>query len=229
MTQSLRISVIIPALNESQQIASTIESAKAAGFDEIIVVDGGSTDDTLAQSKDADIAMSSQPGRAIQQNAGAEVATGDVLFFLHADCQPNPKSAEAIRQVMAKDRSVIAGAFRQHIDARGWRYRWLEWGNRQRVRWFGMAYGDQGLFIRRPVFENLSRFAPLPLMEDVDLMVRLRGLGTFVLLEPELIVSARRWQKRGVFRQTLRNWSLLLAYFCGVSPERLARFYRHVR
>lgn len=229
MTQALRISVVIPTLNESAQIAATIAAAHAAGFDEIIVVDGGSTDDTVACSTQAQQVLTSFPGRAIQQNTGAGVATGDVLFFLHADCRPHLDSARAIRQVLRDDPQIVAGAFRQYIDAPGWRFRLLAWGNRQRVRWFHMAYGDQGIFIRRAVFENLGRFAPLPLMEDVELMRKLRGHGLLVLLPQPLTVSARRWQKRGVLRTTLRNWLLLTAYLCGISPERLANFYRHVR
>jgi len=229
MTSSLRISVVIPALNEAAQIATTIAAACDAGFDEIIVVDGGSTDDTMACSAQAHRVLTSFPGRALQQNAGAGIATGDVLFFLHADCRPHLDSARAIRQVLRDVPKIVAGAFHQHIDAPGWRFRLLEWGNRQRVRWFQMAYGDQGIFIRRAMFQELGGFAPLPLMEDVDLMRRLRGHGRLVLLPPPLTVSARRWQKRGVLRTTLRNWLLLTAYFCGISPEKLANFYRHVR
>ena len=124
---------------------------------------------------------------------------------------------------------TVGGCFQQRIEADGWAYRWLERGNAWRVRWLGMAYGDQGIFIRRSVFERLGRFPDVKLMEDVLLMKRLRGAGRFVLLPERLLVSARRWQRHGIVRQTLRNWMLLTFATCGVSPSCLARFYPNSR
>jgi rSAM/selenodomain-associated transferase 2 len=224
----MRLTVIIPALNESPNIAAAMASARDAGFDEIIVVDGGSTDDTVANAATAYRVLTSPSGRAIQQNHGAAAATGDVLCFLHADCRLHPDSGRLMREVL-RDEHVIGGCFTQRIDAPGWKYRWLEWGNRQRVLWRQMAYGDQGIFLRRDVFDAVGRFPEWPLMEDVELMRRLRGRGRFVILPTPLVVSARRWQKRGVIRQTLLNWSLLWQFAQGVSPEELAKQYRPVR
>jgi rSAM/selenodomain-associated transferase 2 len=233
----MNVSAIIPTLNEASHIAETIAAARSARFDEIIVVDGGSTDGTLeiARSEAEGLqplgflrALTSSPGRAAQQNLGAAYSRGEVLCFLHADCQPAPGAADAIRASLADPR-VIGGCFVQRIDADGWRYRVLEWGNLRRVLWFGLAYGDQGIFVQRHVFAAIGGFPDWPLMEDVELSRRLRGRGRFVVLRQPLAVSARRWQKRGVVRQTLRNWLLLALFFAGVSPERLARFYPHVR
>jgi rSAM/selenodomain-associated transferase 2 len=224
----MRLSVIIPALNEAPHIATAIAAARAAGFDEILVVDGGSTDDTLAHAVTADVVLTSPPGRAIQQNLGAETATGDVLCFLHADCRPHPDSGRAIRSALA-DESVIGGCFTQRIEAKGFGYRLLEWGNRQRVVWRRMAYGDQGIFLRGEVFEAVGQFPEWRLMEDVELMRRLRGRGRFVVLPTPLAVSARRWQQRGIVRQTLLNWSLLWRFYRGTSPDDLARHYQAVR
>ncbi|MDZ4686954.1 MAG: TIGR04283 family arsenosugar biosynthesis glycosyltransferase [Planctomycetaceae bacterium] len=224
----MRLTAVIPTLNEAPHIAGAIASARTAEFDEIIVVDGGSTDDTVARASAADIVLSSPPSRATQQNLGAAAATGDVLCFLHADCRPHPDSGRAIRAALA-DETIIGGCFAQHIDALGWRYRLLEWGNRQRVLWRQMAYGDQGIFLCRDAFDTVGRFPDWPLMEDVELMRRLRGRGRFVVLPTPLTVSARRWQKRGVVRQTLLNWSLLWRFYRGASPEELARHYRAVR
>jgi rSAM/selenodomain-associated transferase 2 len=168
------------------------------------------------------------PGRAVQQNLGAAHAHGDVLCFLHADCQPAVGAADAIRAALA-DPQFVAGCFVQRINAAGWPYRLLEFGNLRRVLWCGLAYGDQGIFIRRDVFQSLDGFPAWRLMEDVELMRRLRGRGRFAVLRPPLTVSARRWQKRGIVRQTLRNWTLLAMYYAGVPADRLAEFYAHVR
>ncbi len=225
---TISISVIIPTLNEAPRIAELIAATRQVGECEIIVVDGGSTDGTLERATSADIVLSSEPGRAKQQNAGAAASCGEVLLFLHADCQLPAGAFEAIRAALQDERTV-GGCFRQWIEGEGRLYRWLERGNAWRVNWLGMAYGDQGIFIRKGVFEELGRFADVTLMEDVLLMKRLRRRGRFVLLDERLSVSARRWQRHGIVRQTLRNWLLLTFALCGVSPNRLARFYPNTR
>ena len=222
------ISIIIPTLNEAANIAGLIEQMRGIGECEIIVVDGGSADDTCQRAIQADRVLNSPPGRARQQNLGAEECRGDVLLFLHADCRLPSTALDAIRQALADDR-VVGGCFEQRLDARGVRYRLIEWGNAWRVRLFKLAYGDQAIFVRRAVFESLGRFPELPLMEDVFLMKRLRRAGRFVLSPDRLTVSTRRWQRHGVIRQTLRNWTLLSLALCGVSPDRLARFYPQAR
>ena len=222
------ISIIIPTLNEAANIADLIEQTRGIGDCEIIVVDGGSTDDTCQRAIHADRVLNSPPGRARQQNLGAERCRGEVLLFLHADCRLPSTALDSIRQVLA-DYRVVGGCFEQRLDARGVRYRLIERGNAWRVRLFKLAYGDQAIFVRRAVFESLGRFPELPLMEDVFLMKRLRRAGRFVLLPDRLTVSTRRWQRHGVIRQTLRNWTLLTLALCGVPPDRLARFYPTTR
>lgn len=226
----VRLSAIIPTWNEAVNIAGTVAAIRSAGFDEIVVVDGGSQDETvaMAEATGADHIIVSAPGRGHQQNRGAEVATGDVFCFLHADCVPHIDSGRRLRQEFA-DLSVSAACFIQQIDAEGWAYRLLEWGNLCRVLWWGSAYGDQGLCIRRKVFERLGGFPEWRLMEDVELCRRLRGQGRFRVLDVPLKVSARRWQKRGIIRQTLINWTLLTLFHLGVPPDDLARFYQHIR
>jgi rSAM/selenodomain-associated transferase 2 len=224
----MRISVIIPTLNEAANIADLIAQTRDIGDCEIVVVDGGSTDDTCRQAVNADRVLNSPPGRARQQNLGAASCRGDVLLFLHADCRLPSTALDAIRAALADGR-VVGGCFQQHLDSPGLRYRWIERGNVWRVRLFKLAYGDQAIFVRRTVFENLGRFPELRLMEDVFLMKRLRRTGRFVLLPDRLTVSIRRWKKHGVIRQTLRNWLLLSLALCGVSTDRLARFYPNTR
>ena len=221
----MKYSVIIPVLNEEATIAEAIERAWSAGAGEVIVCDGGSRDATVRRAAALPCRLiHSSPGRAVQQNAAAAAAVGDVLVFLHADCWLEPGGLEPIAAGLADGRTA-GGAFRQRIDAAGLIYRLLERGNACRVRWLRLPYGDQGIFVRRDVFESLGRFPQIPLMEDVRFMRAFRRRWRPLLLPGPLHVSARRWQRSGPIRQTLRNWSLLAAEACGVPPDRLQRYY----
>ena len=225
----MRLSVIIPAWNESRVIGRAIASAVAAGASEVLVVDGGSDDGTVQRAMQAGARVISSPrGRALQQNAGAERSDGEALLFLHAD---NWLSADALRQIVTAlaDPRAQYGAFRQSIAAAGAGYRLLEYGNWFRARFLGRPYGDQGLFVRRELFFRVGGFPEVPLMEDLLLAAALRGEARPVLLPGPLYVSARRWQQVGVLRQTLRNWTLLWAHRCGVTPQRLACYYPPLR
>ena len=222
------VSVIIPALNESANIAAAVESARNAGVEQVIVSDGGSQDDTveIAKKHGAQVIFS-DPGRAIQQNAGAVEAHGEILLFLHADCQLPADAVTQIANLITEGRASF-GAFRQEIDASGWGYRCLSAGNAARVRYLGLAYGDQGIFVKRELFQQVGGFPAEPLMEEVVLMKRLRENGPAALLTGPLKVDARRWQSRGIVTQTLRNWCMLAAFQLGVSPKKLVQFYpRH--
>lgn len=225
-TANVRISVIIPTLNEAPAIGRAAASAWQAGADEVIVVDGGSDDQTaeIAQAANCHV-LSSNRGRAVQQNAGAAEATGDVLLFLHADNWFSESACTQIRDALA-DNAQLGGAFRQRIDARGIGYRLLEYGNAWRVRWLGLPYGDQAIFLRREAFERLGGFPEVRLMEDLLLMKQMRRQARPLLLPGPVFVSPRRWQKHGIVRQTLRNWWLLTAHKFGRSPDQLASCYR---
>ena len=228
MSQSkpLSVSVVIPALNEAEQITRAVETALAAGAAEVIVADGGSSDNTaeLAAAAGATV-VTSAAGRAVQQNAGAAGAKGDVLIFQHADNWCGPATVEQIRAALA-DCSIQGGAFRQRIEADGWLFRLLETGNALRVRIRRLPFGDQGIFMRREFFTKLGGFPEEPLMEDVLLMRAFRRGAKPVLLKGPHYVCARRWQRHGVVRQTLRNWRIQLAHWFGASPSALARSYR---
>ena len=222
----MNVSVIIPAINEAEHIGVAVVRAYEAGAAEVIVADGGSSDVTreIARRHRARV-VDSPSGRARQQNFAAAEASSSVLLFQHAD---NHLSADCINQVKSamQDERCQFGAFRQRIDAAGCPFRLLEWGNAWRVRKLGIAYGDQAIFVRRELFERIGGFPEVPWMEDLILMKQLRPHGRPVLLEGPVSVSARRWIRHGVIRQTLRNWSLVAAFQMGVSPERLARRYR---
>lgn len=223
----MRLSIVIPTLNEASGIEQKLRHALALQPQEVIVADGQSEDGTveLARSSGATV-VSSERGRGRQLNAGARAATGDVLLFLHADCWLEPQSADQIA-VALRDEKVIGGAFQQRIDHDRPIFRWLERGNAARVRWRRMPYGDQGIFVRRSAFESAGGFADVRLMEDVLLMREFRRRGWRIELLPGPIhVDPRRWLKHGVVRQTLRNWTLLAGLRLGISPDRLAQFYQ---
>lgn len=221
----MSVSIIIPALNEGAIIFDVVRRAQATGPQEVIVADGGSQDATAALAESAGVkVLCTARGRASQQNAAARVAAGEILLFLHADTH---LAADGVRQIerACADARVGCGAFRQSIDAPGFAYRLLERGNAWRAARRGLPYGDQGIFVRRALFDAVGGFPELKLMEDVFLMRQLRRRVWPVLLPGPLYVSARRWQRHGVVHQTLRNWSLLAAARAGVHPDRLARFY----
>jgi rSAM/selenodomain-associated transferase 2 len=221
----LTVSIIIPTLNEAENIGSAITRAWQTGPREVIVVDGGSSDATCTIAAAHQCLLLQGPrGRGVQQNLAARHARGEVLLFLHADTWLEPGALEQVTSAL-DDRRVLAGAFCQQIDAPGRRYRLLERGNALRAGRWGRPFGDQGIFVRREMFERVGGFPEVALLEDVLLMRRVRRYGWPVLLPGPIHVSPRRWQREGVVRQTLRNWLLLTAATLGVSPARLAAFY----
>ena len=217
------ITVVIPALNEEQAIGRSVHSAVSAGATEVIVSDGGSGDHTVERAAEAGASsvVRSLPGRGVQMNSAAHLASGIFILFLHAD---NELSEQALSQICVHE-DAVWGAFQQQIDSRRRVYRLIEWGNDLRVRWRKVPFGDQGMFVRRSLFEELRGFAEIPLMEDVELSHRLRKIDAPVLLQGPLQISARRWEKKGVVRQTLTNWMIQLSYSRGVSVEQLAQKY----
>lgn len=224
------LSVVIPTLNEQDHIVRAIASAQAleSGWDgpvEVVVADGGSGDRTVELATRADAAvLTTDPGRGRQLRRGIEASSGELVVMLHADTHLAPAAGAQLNRAM-HDAAIACGAFRQQIDAPGRLYRWLERGNAHRVTRWGLPYGDQAIFARREWLDEVGGVRDLPLMEDVELMDRLRKRTKPVLLDGPLHVSARRWQQSGVVRRTAWNWAMLTAYRAGVSPERLARWY----
>lgn len=219
------LSVVIPTLNEAGTIEPTLRSLKGQKDIEAIVADGGSTDATVEIARCMETSVvSARPGRGRQMNAGAAVARGEALLFLHADTE----LPEGFQQQVwaALERGAIAGAFRLKIAADNRSLRWIEWGANLRSRRFEMPYGDQGLFVQSDQFYRIGGFPDWPLMEDYELCRRLRKLGRISIASSAVRTSARRWSKLGPWRTTLVNQLCVLGFHLGVPPKRLARLYR---
>lgn len=224
----VKVSIVIPVINESGQISQSVQRAWESGASQVIVVDGGSTDSTPEIVRELDCQLvESLPGRAIQMNAGARVATGNVVVFLHADNWLVEDGCEQIRLALSSN-SKTFGGFKQVIEHPRAVYRLIAWGNGMRLKCQGLIYGDQAFFIRREDFEAIGGFPQQALMEDFEISRRLRKrkLGQPCLLMGPTFVSARRWETAGPIRQTVRNWFLSLAYRLGASPEWVSSRYR---
>jgi len=223
-----RLSVVIPTLNEGETLRATIAAARSSDV-ELVVVDGGSTDGTLAVADElADRVLTSSRGRAIQLNAGARATVGDVLLFLHADTLLPTGYVVAVRTALA-DPACVGGRFDVTLDADGKAYRVIERLINLRSRLTGIATGDQAMFVQRAVFDALGGFPNLPLMEDLALSRKLKQSGHVAALRARVVSSARRWQRHGVVRTVLLMWLLRAAYYLGVSPLYLARIYSSAR
>ncbi len=222
---ALKISVVIPVINEAPLIGDAIQSVWAAGVDQVIVVDGGSIDQTrqIASQQSCEW-LESKPGRALQQNVGAAAADGDLILFLHVDTTLPGDAGSQLRNAVTGVRGY--GGFRQQIMNQRRIFRWIENGNARRVGRSGMVYGDQGLFVTRTTWQEHGPFPVEPLLEDYLLSKRLRTSLKPVLLPGPLLVNARRWEQYGALRQTVRNKLITLGYGLGVSPKRLAACYR---
>jgi rSAM/selenodomain-associated transferase 2 len=227
----MTISVIIPTLHEEKALPETLSRLRHPAFSEVLVVDGGSRDKTVA-----DIAlahpltrvMNTPTGRARQMNAGASVSKGELLLFLHADTLLPPTAAEDITHTMA-DTRFVGGRF----DARLIPDRGLLWVVGRMMSWrsrlTGIATGDQALFVRRKVFADLGGFPDIPIMEDIAFCRRLKRAGRVAALRSCVMTSGRRWERHGAIRTILLMWWLRLLFYWGASPDRLKRMYGDAR
>lgn len=225
-----RFSIIIPVLHEGKEINDLIgdlREMEGAQESELIVVDGSSEKDTLQAIADGDIrGLSSPPGRGRQMNAGAAVAAGNILIFLHADTRLPADALKQIDQVMETEK-YLGGAFNIGIRSHRWIYQLIGSIASLRSRITRIPYGDQAIFIRKDTFLRLGCYPEIPLMEDVALMRRIKKSGGRIYIIHQCVAtSPRRWAEEGVLYTTLRNWFLLTAYYLGVSPEKLTRHYR---
>lgn len=225
----MRISIIVPALNEQECIAETLRSLQQLeGEKEIVVVDGGSRDETrtLAAREGAKV-LTAPAGRGMQMHAGALEAVGDVLWFVHADTVAPPHALDEIRKHL-EDASVVGGNFGLLFDGPTRAARQLT-TIYPMLRILGLCYGDSGIFVRREIYDRIGGFRALALFEDLDLLRRLRKAGRFVHLRSKIRTSSRRFEGRN-FAVVWLNWTALqILYWSGISPNRLARWYGHAR
>lgn len=233
------VDIIMPVLNEAVEIGQHLGQLRQdPSLNALIVVDGGSRDGTrdIAQSLSDDGAhtggatlrlIDAPRGRALQMNAGAVESRADVLLFLHADTRLPTGAIEQVRSAIAG--GATWGRFDTHLDGEHALFRVIEWFMNARSALTHVATGDQALFVRSDVFHMLGGYAPIALMEDVELCSRLKWVGRPARLRPAVVVSTRRWRAGGIVRTVALMWSLRLLYWFGVAPVRLQRFYKASR
>lgn len=225
----MRISVIVPVLNEEGVLAATLAAARGPAVCEVIVVDGGSSDATVSVARrGVDRVITSERGRAIQMNAGASVASGDVLLFVHADTLLPAGFDAAIVGVLANG-EYVGGRFDVSLVPSSPLLYVTQGLINLRSRWTRIATGDQAIFVRRRVFEEVGGFPAIPLMEDLAFSRALKRKGSIACLREQVATSSRRWLQDGVVRTIVLMWSLRFLFFCGVSPAKLHHLYRDTR
>lgn len=224
MTQ-YNISIIIPVLNEAAIIKSTLLKLLKHQGVEIIVVDGGSQDNTtnIVQQTGAKL-ITVTGGKAVQMNQGADIAQSELLLFLHGDTSLPPNFIHLVKETL-KQPKVVAGAFELTINSAEKSLRWVELMVKIRSHLFRLPYGDQGIFIRKKVFEQIGGYRNLAIMEDFDLIQRLKCQGVVAIASGQVITSGRRWQKLGVWKTTTINQLVIVGYYLGVSPTKLKSLY----
>jgi rSAM/selenodomain-associated transferase 2 len=226
---AMRISIVIPVLNEEKSIAETVAALMPLKPHELIIVDGGSSDRTHEICSRLDVTVLSSPrGRGLQMNHGARQATGDVLLFLHADTRLPGSSIDDIRGAL-RNPQCVGGRFDVQLDGVHWMLGVIGAMISMRSRMSRVATGDQGIFVRRGIFAELGGYPDIPLMEDVAFSRALKRRGAVACLRSRVITSARRWEKQGIWRTILKMWLLKLLYLVGVSPVRLKRYYGDAR
>ena len=227
----MKISVVIPVLNERVNLPLAIESVREAmAGAEIIVVDGGSTDGTMEwlRRQPGIRIMDALRGKGIQQNTGARIAGGDVLLFLHADCRLPMDAGTEIAEAL-RHSDVAGGCFSARWSSDSAALRFHAFGMNLRTRLFKRCYGDQAIFVRKSVFDRCGGFPDWPLFEDAELVSRMKRTGRFRVLRSAVTMSARRFEKAGILRGVLLVYILQIGYLLGVSPVRLKKWFADIR
>ena len=225
----MKTSIIIPTLNEARYLSETLAQIQQLSSHEIIISDGGSNDNTLKiASKFTQNLIKGSAGRALQMNAGAQIATGELLLFLHADSYIERASYQKMLAAMKKP-EVLGGAFSLLIDSDRWALQIINQFANLRSRYLGRAYGDQAFFVKKHVFQEMKGFTEFPICEDLDFYKRLKFLGPVVLLKEEVLTSPRRWINEGIWFTTIRNILIATLFELGFPPRILTKWYQTIR
>ena len=221
----MKVSIIVPTLNEELVLENTLTHIQQLSPHELIVSDGGSNDYTYRiADRFSHRVITGSAGRALQMNAGANEATGDLLLFLHADSRIEPESYRKMLEYM-KNPKWIGGAFTLCIESGKWSLKLIALLANIRSKYFGVAYGDQGFFVRKEVFNDMNGFSPIPICEDLDFYYRLRKKGSVILLKEKAHTSPRRWINEGIFFTTARNFFIAVLFGLGFPPHILTKWY----
>ena len=225
----MKVSIIVPTLNEELVLEKTLTQFQQLSPHELIVSDGGSDDDTRnIAGRFSHRVITGSAGRALQMNVGADEATGDILLFLHADSRIEPESYRKMQQCMQNPK-WIGGAFTLCIESGKWSLKLIALLANIRSKYFGLAYGDQGFFVRKEVFKDMNGFSPIPICEDLDFYYRLRKKGSVILLKEKAHTSPRRWINEGIFFTTVRNFIIAVLFGLGFPPHILTKWYLAIR
>jgi rSAM/selenodomain-associated transferase 2 len=222
----MRLSIIIPVLNDAAALAQLLPRLAPLRMRgaEVIVADGGSSDDSVHTAPPwADHVVQAARGRAAQQNAGAAIAQGDVLWFAHADCLPPDNADHLIAQALAQ--GAAWGRFDVQLTGRSAWLHVVAWGMNQRSRLTGICTGDQGIFVTRAVYKQVGMIPAIALMEDIAFSKALKRVGAPACIAPRLQASGRRWDERGALRTIVTMWWLRGCYFFGADPTKLHQAY----
>lgn len=227
----MNISVIVPVFREAKTIKAFLEIVQTvfpAPGHEIIVVDGHPEGDTLAAVSLPRVKkIRSGRGRARQMNRGAAIAKGEILLFLHADTFLPDAAPELIKNVLSRDKDLVGGAFSLGIDDDRLPLKIIEFFANLRSRITRAPYGDQSIFLKKDYFDRVNGFSEIPIMEDLELMTRIRKKGHRIhILKQKSVTSSRRWKKEGIAVCTLRNWLIRILYHLGIPADRLAGYYK---
>ena len=225
----MKVSIIVPTLNEELVLGNTLTQIQQLSPHELIVSDGGSNDYTCRiADRFSHRVITGSAGRALQMNAGANEATGDLLLFLHADSRIEPESYRKMLEYM-KNPKWIGGAFTLCIESGKWSLKLIALLANIRSKYFGVAYGDQGFFVRKEVFKDMNGFSPIPICEDLDFYYRLRKKGSVILLKEKAHTSPRRWINEGIFFTIVRNFIIEVLFGLGFPPHILTKWYLAIR